>query len=236
MVSTSRPRVVASGVAFLAVMGSWLAHTIEYARLSGSAGLGGGAVASMHAYMVPAGAALALGAALCGVWCWRAWLALGRRVQSARGALAGAWRGRRPAGIPASRAAEPSQGCRLVALWLPLAALQVTVYLLQENGEALLAGRTPPALGAVTGPHAMVLLIHAAVAFVLASVVFLIAERLLRRRSGLAACERLLRAVLRTLGRAVDTPRVRWDWSPSPLDRFGRHLWSRPPPSLPSTT
>jgi hypothetical protein len=232
MVSTSRPRVVASGVAFLAVMGSWLAHTIEYARLSGTAGLAGGAVASMHAYMLPAGAALALGAALCGVWCARAWWALGRRLESARGALASAWRGRRPSGVPASPASPPSEGCRLVALWVPLAALQVSVYLLQENGEALLAGRALPALGAVTGLHATVLLIHAAVALLLAAVVLLVAERLHRRRSGLAACERLLRAVLRTLGRAVDTPAVRPAWTPSPLDRFGRHLCRRPPPRL----
>jgi hypothetical protein len=234
MVSSSRPRLVAPGVAMLAVVGVWLTHTVEYTRLTGSARLAGGALASVHVYMLPAGALLALCAALAGVRCWRAWWALGRRLEGARAALASAWRGRQHPGVPVPPVPEPSDSSRLVALWLPLTAIQAALYLLQENVEALVAGQPLPGLGAVTGVHLPVLLVHLAVALVLACAALQVSRRLDRRRGRVAACERLLRAVLRSLARSSDAPPAREAWSPSPLDRFGRHLWRRPPPPLSS--
>ena len=57
-----------------------------------------------------------------------------------------------------------AEGAQLVALWLPLSLLQLGLYLLQENGEALAAGRPLPGIGAVAGVHSPVLAVHLLVA------------------------------------------------------------------------
>jgi hypothetical protein len=225
--------MLAPGVILMALIGVWLTHTLEYARVSGATRLSGVALAPVHAYMLPAGAVLTLAAALLGVRCWRAWWTLGRRLEQARVALAGAWRGRGTPWRAAAAAPRPSEGAQLVALWLPLSLLQIGLYLLQENGEALAAGRTPPGLSAVGGAHTPVLAVHALVAWTLAWAVLLVLHRLDERGGEVAACERLLLAVVRRLGRTAAAPRAARAAMGSPLDRFGRHLWRRPPPPLP---
>src|SRR5579862_3125265 len=155
MVPPPRPRMLAPGVILLALPGVWLAHTVEHIRVGSAAGGSAAAFASVHVYMLPVGGLLAVLAAGAGVGLWRAWWVLGRRLEQTRVALSAALRGRRPAswtlGTPPVR---PSEGAALLALWLPLSLLQVGLYLLQENVEALIANRAAPGLGAVTGIHA----------------------------------------------------------------------------------
>jgi hypothetical protein len=224
--------MLAPGVILLALIGVWLTHTVEHIRVGGAAGVSTAAFASVHVYMLPVGALLAVAAAGAGVGVWRAWWALGRRLEQTRVALAGALRGRRTPWTLRTAPARPSDGAALLALWLPLSLLQVGLYLLQENVEALIANRTAPGLGAVTGIHAPVLALHVLVAWALAWIVLLLLRHLGERGGMVAACERLLLAVLRRLGRAGSVPRAARLCDPSPRERLGSGLWRRPPPLL----
>jgi hypothetical protein len=205
---------------------------VEYARLGGSGRLPAAAFSSVHVYMLPVGGLLALGAAFCGVRCWQAWWMLGRRLEQTRRALGDALRNRRSRRPRISPGRSPSEGAQLLALWLPLSLLQVGLYLVQENGEALVSGRALPGLGAVLGVHSVVLLVHVLVAWALAWGVLLVLHSLGDRRDRVDACERLLLVLLRRLGRAAAVPHATRALSASPIDRLGRGIWCRPPPAL----
>src|SRR5207253_1324120 len=144
----------AAGAAMLAALiGSWLGHTLEYLRVDGGAGMERSLLAGVHAYMVPTGGLLALAAALAGARCRRAWLLLGRRLDRARGALRRLVRGERIAPSAPGRAPAVSAPAGLLALWLPLGAAQIALYLAQENLEAMLAGAPAPGPGPIVGAH-----------------------------------------------------------------------------------
>src|SRR5438552_11034735 len=232
MVPPPRPRMLAPGVVLLAVIGVWLTHTVEHLRVGTAAGVSAAAFSSVHVYMLPVGALLALAAALAGVGVWRAWWALGRRLEQTGIALRGALRGRRPTRAVPAAPLRPSEGAQLLALWLPLCLLQVGLYLLQENVEALVGGRVAPGLGAVTGIHLPVLAVHLLVAWALAWAVLLVLRSLGERQGRVVACERLLLAVLRRIGRADAIPRAARACDPSPRELIGSGLWRRPPPLL----
>jgi hypothetical protein len=225
--------VLAPGVILIALAGVWLTHTVEYVRVGGAAGMRAAAFASVHVYMVPVGALLALTAAAAGVGVWRAWWALGRRLEQTRIALARALRGRgSPLPFRTGLPERPSEGAQLLALWLPLCLLQVGLYLLQENVEALVAGGIPPGLGAVIGVHAPVLAVHVLVAWALAWALLLVLRCVGERHGRVVACERLLLVLLRRLARIGAVPRAARSCHPSPLERLGSALWRRPPPLL----
>jgi hypothetical protein len=233
--SHRRLRLAASGGVLLALAGVWLGHTAEYARVFGLTGVREVMAGSLHAYMAPVGMLLALLAALGAVRGVRLWLGLGRQLASLGTALAGALRGDRDAArrpLPGVHAARTPwhPAARVAACWLPLTALQVGLYLFQENLEAVVAGAPAPGLGAVAGAHALAPLLHAGVALVLCAAVAL-ASRLLRRRA--SAVERavaLLRHLLDRLGSLRPATPGATVPTPAPLDRFGR-LWCRPPPA-----
>jgi len=232
MVARRRLRLAASGGAALVILGVWLGHTLEYARLSGLAGVREELVGSVHWYMAPVGIALALLAAAGAVRGVRLWTELGRQLAWARTAIAGAWRGERVVRpLPDLPGRLPGIGVRIWRAWLPLAVAQVGLYLFQENVEALGAGVPAPGLQAVTGVHWAAPLIHAAVALVLATTAVLL-HRLLRRRARAvdSTCA-LLRLLLGYLSRASSWSAPRTQAHIRLVDRFGR-LWCRPPPPL----
>ena len=224
--------MLAPGVILVALIGVWLTHTVEHLRVGTASGVSAAAFSSVHVYMLPVGGLLALAAALAGVGVWRAWWALGRRLERTRIAFAGALRGRRGPWTLRETPARPSEGAQLLALWLPLCLVQVGLYLLQENVEALIANRAAPGLAAVTGIHLPVLAVHVLVAWALAWAVLIVLRRLGERRGLLAACERLLTALLRRLGRAEAIPHAARTCDPTPRERLGSSLWRRPPPLL----
>lgn len=231
MPRSARPGLTASGTVLLAFVGAWLGHTLEYARVAGARGTGVSPLRSVHADMLPLAAVLTLLAALCGIRAWRAWLALGRRLDAARGCLARALRGHGGQAAPAAGSPLPSGGARWLALSLVLAVLQTGIYLVQENLEGVAAGLGLRGLGPVTGVHWMAPLVHVAVAALLAAVAVAGSRRLRARTRRIEVCERL---VLRLLGVLAPRPSVLElppaQWCPSPVDRFGGLLWRRPPP------
>src|SRR5437899_418822 len=92
--SPRRLRLAALGGVLLALIGVWLGHTMEYARLRGAGEAGASMLGALHAYMLPVGMLLALVAAAGAVRGLRLWLGLGRRLRVLRVALASALRGR----------------------------------------------------------------------------------------------------------------------------------------------
>jgi hypothetical protein len=232
MPRSARPGLTASGTVLLAFVGAWLGHTLEYARLAGSQGTVASPLGPVHADMLPLAVVLSLLGALCGIRAWRAWLGLGRRLDAARSCLARVLRGHGGQPGPAVGTPLPSGGARWLALALMLAALQIGIYLVQENLEAVAAGLGPRGLEPLTGIHWMAPLLHVAVAALLASVSVAASRRLRARTRRIEVCERL---VLRLLGMLAPRPPVLGrppaPWCPSPVDRFGGTLWRRPPPS-----
>ncbi len=223
-------RIAASGGVLLAFVGLWMGHTLEYLRVLGSAGLVRSLVSPVHAYMLPVAGVLAVLSALFGLRLWRAWQRLNNRLDRAAAGLHRIWRGQ--TGIAIARAPRSSPGARLAAIWLPLAAAQIVLYVIQENVEALARAQPAPGLGAITGIHWAAPIVHLYVALLLACGVRICQVLLHRREAAVERVEALLRATARRLRRVapeVGTPACR---PVSPLDCFGRHLWHRPPPLL----
>ncbi len=224
-------RLFAPTLVLVALVGTWVAHTLEYVRVAGGAGLHAELFGSLHTYMLPVAAVLLALSAAGGAGWWRAWHAMGRRLDAVHSALATALRGRPSTAPPETTIAPPSGGARWAALVLLLGGLQLTLYLLQENVEAGLGGAPMPGLGVVLGAHAAAPLVHLAVATLLASVLAT-ADRALRRRGErITGVVRLLRVLLAHLAPTAPPPAPVAVWRPSPLDRLGRQLWNRPPPT-----
>ncbi len=173
----------------VAFIGLWTGHTLEYLRVWGTEGLSN----PLHAYMLPVAGVLAALSMVFAVRAWRAWQALNRRLDRAVTGLRRIWRGR-AAELPLEPAASASQVTRLVAIWLPLAAAQIALYLIQENFEALAQGQPAPGWGAVTGIHWAAPFVHIYVALLLACGVR-ICQILLHRRG--AIVERVRRPAQR---------------------------------------
>ncbi|HEY2706047.1 MAG TPA: hypothetical protein VGL20_20390 [Candidatus Dormibacteraeota bacterium] len=219
-----------AGAVLLTFLGVWLGHCLEYLRLGGGLGLRATVLGGTHLYMLPLGALLTLIAAHLGVRAWRLWRGLGRRLEVAHSLLVRALRGR-----TSTLVHEPppcsTETISILLLWPPLALGQIGLYLLQENLEAVLTTGRASGLGAVAGVHWAAPLVHGGVALLLAAVVAVISRQIHDRASRLHHCERLV-AALRRACRCVPTPRrASVSWSPTPLQRFGAQLWSRPPPA-----
>ena len=205
----------AAGLAVVAVLGAWLGHGLEALRLQGPAGFVASVSGPIHLYMLPAAVGCAVSATVLAVWCWRLWRDLGRRLTRARWLLRRSWRGaaaelaapdvrHHGAGVPPFR-----------LLWPALALAQLAIYVVQENLETTIAGRSAPGFGVLGGVHRPVALVC----------------RLLERRHRLAVgCERLVRALLLLRGRRVAARRGGLLWLRPPHDRLGAQLWCRPPP------
>jgi hypothetical protein len=228
VIAQRQMRIAASGSVLLAFIGLWIGHTLEYLRVWGATGLAGSLTNPVHVYMLPFAVALTVLGALCAMRIVRGWRALHRRLEQAALGLRRVWRGH-----PAVDADVLPPGIRLVALWLPLAAVQILLYVIQENIEAIAGGHAAPGLAPITGIHWAAPFVHLYVALLLACGAR-ICQLLLHRRSAVVErVEALLRAAVRRR-RARPMPvalPVGFD-TPSLFDRLGRDLWRRPPPLL----
>ena len=139
-------------IGLTALVGAWLGHFFEYARVAGwHAGIAAMADAQ-HIYFFPAGAALIAVVLAVGAGATRTWNLLGDRLRRAQ---AGVWV--RPERDPVDAANEPCDRTRprvrLPALWALLTGLQLSAWILQENLETVSSGHPAPLLGVVGGSH-----------------------------------------------------------------------------------
>jgi len=190
----------------LAVVGTWLGHAIEYARVAGLRGLVDGLAGPLHTYMVPAGAVIAVL-----TFCVASEFALAaRRMCQRRGDLrnhlADAFRGRRKR---LARVLPPASTPQLSgrAILAALTSLQLILYLLQENIEAAAAGVSAPGFGAVTGTHWAAPLVHFAVAGLLSLIVISVRRAFAARLRAIAALVSVLHVLLRLLRASTARPR-----------------------------
>jgi hypothetical protein len=213
-------------VVLTAMVGAWVGHLLEYVRVAGwDAGLAE-MTSSVHSYFFPAGAALTALIVGLVVVARSTWNVLGRRIRAAETCL---WR-RPRAPLPHGPVDPPGQAVRVVALWLLLSMLQTTMWVIQENLEAVAAGHRAPLLGVVSGVHRLAPVIQAEMALILASTYSLVQRWFLRRRSRLSVLERL---VARRWNPTFGLLPVRWRAAgaqSTPLERWGRQRWQRPPP------
>jgi hypothetical protein len=223
-------RVAASGGVLLALVGLFIGHTLEYLRVWGAAGVVASMTNPVHAYMLPVGGVLVVLSTVFALRLRRAWRTLNDRLDRAAASLRRVWRGRTEPSIALTPRSSP--GARLVAIWLPLAAAQIVLYLVQENVEAVASSHPAPGFAAITGIHWAAPFVHLYVALLLACIVRICQVLLHRREVVVERIEALLRAMVRrrrTIAPRVDGARTR---NVSPLERVGRHLWRRPPPLL----
>jgi hypothetical protein len=132
-----------------------------------------------------------------------------------------------------ARLARPfgAASCRLAGAASACGA-QLCLYLIQENVEALPAGLPAPGLGAITGVHWAVAIVHLCVALVLAAAVRVVQRRMDRVAAAVARVEALVRRLAgRHRLRAPAPPARCRRAAGSPLERLGGHLWRRPPPA-----
>jgi hypothetical protein len=232
VIAKRQARVAALGCVLLAFVGLWIGHTLEYLRVWGTAGLVDSMTNPVHAYMLPLAAVLAVLGALFGLRLYRAWQALNDRLDAAAAGMRRIWRGH-PSKTLAARPQRTSPAARLAAIWLPLAAAQIALYLIQENVEAIARAQPPPGFGAITGIHWAAPFVHLYVSLLLACGVRICQILLHRRAIVVERVEAMLRVASRRVRRALPqvlTPAQRR--APAPLDGLGRHLWRRPPPLL----
>ncbi|HEY6377933.1 MAG TPA: hypothetical protein VI316_02015 [Candidatus Dormibacteraeota bacterium] len=227
----SRLRFAGAAV-LLTFVGVWISHTLEMVRVLGTGAVGTALGRPVHVYMLPAGLVLGLLAVVAGLRAARAWRRLGLALDTAGLAVRAALRpGRRVPHRAPVTSDRPSTGARLLLLWWALAALQLTLYVLQENLEYRAMALPAPGLSVLTGAHWAAPLIHLYVAFVLATVALIVQRRLQRRRAAVVTVARLLRVLVERLerGGAVRLARP-GDDRPIRRRRLPHALWCRPPP------
>jgi hypothetical protein len=226
-----RTRVAASSGVLLALIGLFIAHTLEYLRVWGTAGVVGSMTNPVHAYMLPVAGALVVLSAIFAFRLARAWRALNERLDRAAAGVRRLWRGRAE-DVAGAAAIRSTSGTRLAAIWLPLATAQIALYLVQENVEAVARSQPAPGLGVITGIHWAAPFVHLYVSLLLACLVRICQILFRRREAVVERVEALLRAIVRRRrSRAIVAFRPSSRWV-APLERLGRHLWRRPPPLL----
>ena len=230
VIRNRQARIAAPGLVLLALVGLFIGHTLEYLRVWGAAGVVGSMTNPVHAYMLPVAGVLVALSTVFAIRLVRAWQALNTRLDRAAERVRRAWRGRAEdaSGSPRCRS---TPGTRLVATWLPLAAAQIGLYLLQENVEAIARSQSAPGWGAVTGVHWAVPGSSLRVAAARVPRPHL-RDFVPRREVTVERAEAFLLALVRRHRAAEATRAVRAAPTLPPIDRLGRHLWRRPPPQL----
>lgn len=214
-------------IGLTALIGAWCAHFVEYVRVAGWHDGLAEMSSSVHTYFFPAGAALTAVILMVGLAARRLWARLGARLNAAE---AGLWT--RPRAIPAASSPVSHGPMSVARLWLMLLCLQTTTWIAQENLEAIGAGHRAPMFGVVSGAHWLAPVVEAEVALILAAAYCLIDQWFARRRTRVVNLERLVaRRWNGWCAPALQGARAAAICL-TPLQRWGRQLWARPPPQL----
>jgi hypothetical protein len=206
-----------------ALVGTWLGHEAEYLRVWGPGQFSSALTRSAHAYFGPVGLVLLI-IGMAGV---QVSLRLARRLEHRVARLRGALLG-------SPRDVGRSDGSSGWVLGLPtlvmvLWAVQLGLYMIQENLEAHFSGLPMPGLGAVSGVHGLAPVVHLAVAGVVAAMLWLTRRRVTQLAAVAHRTETLLaRRSHRYCQTAV---RSRLPRACTPRQRWGMSLWVRPPPA-----
>lgn len=231
VIAQRRMRLAAPGGVLLALAGLFIGHTLEYLRVWGPSGLVESTTSPVHAYMLPvAGGLLALSAVFA-LRLTMAWQALNARLDRAAAGVRRIWRGSTDA-LPGGGTPRSTPGTRLAAVWLPLAAAQTVLYVVQENVEAVARSQPAPGIGAISGIHWAAPVVHLYVSLLLACLVRICQISFHRREVEVERAEALLRAIIRRLRTMAPVIRPHATRAVSPMDWLGRHRWRRPPPLL----
>jgi hypothetical protein len=231
-----RRRLAVTGAVLAALAGEWLGHSLAYYRVAGIAGLQAGLSGGIHAYMLPLGLVMLLGAAASATVWARAWIALGRRLDRSAGVLARLRAGKRVNGVPRTAAATGRGGTTSFAalvgsLALPIAVLQCVLFLAQENLERVVHGLAAPGFAPVVDGFGAAAWIQAAVALVLASAIA-VATFLLRARAVAAqSCEHRVRWLWERARRSAQPARPHLPHVTAARLLLRSALWQRPPPA-----
>ncbi len=236
-----RRRLAVTGAVLAALVGEWIGHSLSYYRVAGLAGLQAGLVTGVHDYMMPLGLALLVGAAASATIWARAWLALGARLDRSVVRMGSLLRGSRVDGVTSREAfssahrteswsRRTSFGARTLALAVPMALLQCSLYLAQENLERAVHGLPSGGLAPLVDGFGAAAWIQAGMAVLMAAATVL-AMRLLRSRAAaVERCERLVRALRQRAQRTTSSaPPRSTDVTPAQL-LLRSGLWVRPPP------
>jgi hypothetical protein len=225
-----RPLGAWLAISLVVVASTWLGHTLEYLRLFGAGVVARQLVGSVHAYMVPLALVLEAATILLAAATFRLWRRLGLRFARAEAAIHLAWRGEVPdTSVPARHLSRIDP----LALWLLLAPVELTLYVLQENFEAMRVGVAAPGLGVLIGIHWPALFVHLAILLILCLVLATVLSLLLDRTRVVEEVERIVRLIAGSRRRRQVPPSPVPVWRAAPIQLFGRHLWRRPPPALP---
>jgi len=231
-----RRRALAAGFVVLALAGEWVGHAATW-YLTGGATPGQALAGTAHRYLGPVGVVIALVAMAAS---WLVWRGLRRLAALARSFDLAGRRAWREGAHPVAPVVSPREAAHAAAelgfsrLWIALAAVQIVVYLVQENLEVRLAGHGWLGLQAVTAHHGSAIAIHAAIALLGAALAVEVSDRWRFRTQVATVAIAAYRALTwRRASRVGPLPRPRP--STPPLLLVGRSILSRPPPSLQST-
>jgi hypothetical protein len=218
---TSSVNISPFAVAVAALAGAWLAHILEYVRAWGWDGFSSSASRQVHTYMGPVGLGL-VALAFVGV---QLGLRSFRRLERLLAGLSDGSVDVREAAARSRQFTLPITSL-LSLVWV----LQLVLYVVQENAELRALGMHQPVLSVVTGGHQWAAAVHLLVAVVLVGALWLV-------HRPVAELVRLVREVVAWLvarRRPAPAPRssAQSTRSWTPAERFGRHVWSRPPPAL----
>lgn len=225
---------LSGGPAFvvLSLCGSWLGHTVQYAIGHGTPGLGPMLGGSVHLYLVPAGAVLALIVFSASVGWARALAAAERRLAAVRAAITGRSSAADFTDLAAPQPEEaPFQPLRF---WLMLAGSQIALYVFQENTEARRVHLPTPGFAVLTGGHWTAIPVFLLVSAAMAALVARCYVKTAHAAAALAGEVDRLRQLLRAAVLRPAMPLTLCFVENTPLQRWGRQRWERPPPaSLP---
>jgi len=201
------------------VAGAWLAHALEYVRVWGWGEFGSATSRQVHTYMGPMGIVL-LVLAFVGV---EAGLQTFRRLERSLAGLDDGTVG--PADVaPARRHFALPVTSLLALVWV----LQLVVYVVQENAELRAVGLHQPGLGVLTGVHTWAAGVHLFVAAALVGIIWLLHRPLAQLAAAVRQVVEWLAADRARAATGMPAAQVVRSWTPA--ERFGRQLWSRPPP------
>jgi hypothetical protein len=226
---------IAVGFVLLALAGEWAAHATTW-YLTGGATPGQALSGASHTYLGPAGVLIAVLAAGASWLVWRGLRRLGEVARSIESSARRAWRfdpRRLPAeGLRGSGPDSDLGDLRFTPVWAALIAVQVVVYLVQENVESRAAGHGLPGLHVLTVHHGSALLAHAVLALLGAAIAVELVDRWQARSQKVTVAVAAYRAVTWRRSRVPCDPPAALGAAATPLLLVGRSILSRPPPSL----